>query len=82
MEKAKKKVLEWGSTSAGTKVAPLPPPPPLSHDDFGSEVTPPPLAEGELERRDLLRQERLGEVLTKDINESEPLWLDYEIEDT
>ena len=55
LEKAKKKVLEWGCTSAGTKVAPLPPPPPLSHDDFGSEVTPPPLQEGELERRDLLR---------------------------
>jgi hypothetical protein len=30
----------------------------------------------------MLRQERLGEVLTKDINESEALWLDYEIEDT
>ena len=40
------------------------------------------MADGEQERRDMLRQERLGEVLTKDINDQEPLWLDYEQEDT
>lgn len=82
MIKAKKRVLEWGKTTAGTKIAPLPQPPQISHDDFGSEVTPPPMAEGEQERRDNLRQVRLTEVLTKDINETEPEWLDYEIQDT
>jgi hypothetical protein len=36
----------------------------------------------EEERRNALREERLGELLTKEIEENDYLWTDYENEDT
>ena len=49
---------------------------------MGEEVVPPPLHEGEEERRNLNRQERLAELMTQDIQENDANWVDYEIQDT
>jgi hypothetical protein len=32
LQKAKKRVMTWSKTNAGTRIAPLPPPPPVSND--------------------------------------------------
>ena len=75
-------MLEWSATGAGTKFAPLPSAPPPPTDEMGEEMPPPPLAEGEEERRNILRQERLSELMTQDIHNNDGLWIDYETEDT
>jgi hypothetical protein len=51
LESAVKQVLEWGSMGAGSRFAPLPPPPTQTQDDYGEDIVQPPLADGEEERR-------------------------------
>ena len=67
---------------AGTNFAPLPEAPTQTQDELGEEVVPPPLQDGEEERRNLNRQERLAELMTQDIQENDANWIDYEIQDT
>ena len=40
---------------SGTNAAPLPEAPPQTQDELGEEIIPPPLAEGEEERRNINR---------------------------
>lgn len=68
LNKAKEKVLLWAKTGAGTKFAPLPPPPPPSQNEFDN-TQPQQNQQSEEERRNALREERLGELLTKEIEE-------------
>ena len=49
---------------------------------MGEEITPPPLEDGEEDRRNLHRQEKLAELMTDDIMKNDCLWVDYEIQDT
>jgi len=74
-------VIEWDKTGAGTKFAPPPPPPPpqgeFDHNSAHQHYT-----ESEEERNKAERQERLGQLLTKEVHQREEDWLDYEIEDT
>lgn len=74
-------MIEWDITGAGTKFAPPPPPPPPQGEleGFGH---PQHFAENEEERNKAERQERLGQLLTKEVHQREEDWLDYEIEDT
>ena len=67
---------------AGTNFAPFPEAPTQTQDELGEEVVPPPLQDGEEERRNLNRQERLAELMTQDIQENDANWIDYEIQDT
>ena len=57
-------VMEWSVTGAGSKFAPLPPPPTQTQDEFGDEIVQPPLQDGEEERRNQFRQEKLGQLMT------------------
>jgi hypothetical protein len=82
LDQALNKVLEWATTDAGSKYAPLPPVPTQTQDEFGDEIVQPPLQQGEEERRNQHRQEKLGQLMTQDINETDHIWADYEIEDT
>ena len=82
LDQAVKKVLEWETTEAGSKFAPLPPPPTQLQDEYGEDIVQPPLADGEEERRNQHRQEKLGLLMTQDIEENDALWIDYEVEDT
>jgi hypothetical protein len=82
LDKAKAKVIEWAKMRSGTNYAPLPDAPPQTQDDMGEEIIPPLLAEGEEERRNLIRQEKLAELMTQDIQENDQLWIDYEAHDT
>ena len=66
-------------TRAGTSFAPMPDPPASAQDEMGEEIIPPPLEEGEEDRRNLNRQEKLAELMTDDILEHDALWVDYEI---
>ena len=45
-------------------------------------MIPPQAQESEEERNKAERQERLGQLLTKEVHQREEDWLDYEIEDT
>lgn len=38
LDQAMQKVLEWAVTGAGSKYAPLPPPPTQTQDEFGDEI--------------------------------------------
>jgi hypothetical protein len=38
LERAKAKVVEWSIFGAGSKYAPLPPPPTQTQDEFGDEI--------------------------------------------
>lgn len=69
-------------TGAGSKYAPLPPPPTQTQDEYGDDIVQPPLADGEEERRVQHRQEKLGFLMTQDIQENNEQWIDYEVEDT
>ena len=51
-------------------------------DEFGEEILQPPLQEGEEDRKNQYRQEKLGQLMTQDIQETDVLWKDYEVEDT
>lgn len=82
LERAKAQAIVWSKMRAGTNFAPLPEAPPQTQDELGEEVIPPPLNEGEEERRNLNRQERLAELMTQDIQENDANWIDYEIQDT
>jgi len=44
-------VLDWEITNAGSKFAPLPPPPTNTQDEYGDDIIQPPLGDGEEERR-------------------------------
>ena len=82
LEKAKKSVQKWSEMRSGSNFAPLPEAPPQTQDEMGEEIVPPPLADGEEERKNLFRQEKLAELMTQDIVENDKLWVDYEIQDT
>lgn len=82
LQDAVKTVMEWSVTRAGSKFAPLPPPPTQTQDEYGDDIEQPPLAQGEEERRNQHRQEKLGQLMTQDIQETDQLWIDYEIEET
>ena len=60
----------------------MPEPPAQTQDEMGEEIIPPPLEEGEEDRRNMNRQEKLAELMTDDIIEHDALWVDYEIQDT
>ena len=82
LEKAREQVIKWLRMRSGTNFAPLPEAPPATQDELGDEIIPPPLEEGEEERRNMHRQEKLAELMTDDIIENDSLWVDYEIQDT
>ena len=82
LQKASNRVIEWSQTGAGSKYAPLPAPPTQTQDEFGEEIVQPPLQDGEEDRKNQFRQEKLGYLMTKDIQETDNLWTDYEVEDT
>ena len=82
LKSASQKVVEWSVTGAGSKYAPLPTPPTQMQDEFGEEILQPPLQEGEEDRKNQYRQEKLGQLMTQDIQETDVLWKDYEVEDT
>jgi hypothetical protein len=81
IKKARARVIEWDKTGAGTKFAPPPPPPPPP-GDFDPSQVPQDRVDNEEERNKAERQERLGQLLTKEVHQREEDWLDYEIEDT
>ena len=64
LEKAKNKVVEWCKMRSGTNYAPMPDAPPQTQDEMGEEIIPPLLEEGEEERRNINRQEKLAELMT------------------
>lgn len=74
--------MQWSQTCAGSRFAPLPPPPTQTQDEYGDDIVLPPLEEGEEERKQQHRQDKLGLLMTNDINEADALWLDHEVEDT
>ena len=67
LDKACDQVMVWMRMRAGTNFAPLPEVPPPTQDEMGEEIIPPPLEEGEEDRRNLNRQEKLAELMTDDI---------------
>lgn len=79
MQKAKDRVAAWCTTGAGTRLAPVPTPPPSTDD---SNPTPPPPLQSEEDRRNGLREIRLGLLMVKELEDNEQKWLDYEDEDT
>lgn len=79
LSKARDQVIEWMKVRAGTNFAPLPDAPAQTQDDMGEEIIPPPLEDGEEDRRNLHRQEKLAELMTGDIMKNDCLWVDYEI---
>jgi hypothetical protein len=78
LEKAKSKVIEWFKSGAGTNIVPPPPPPPASQEE-GAQ--PPPIASDQ-DRLNQIKEERLGLLMVKDLEENEHTWIDYEDEDT
>ena len=82
IQKAKDRVLGWMRTSAGTRIAPVPPhnPPPPS-TDYDSPPAQPPIPPEE-ERLNQAREEKLGVLMMKELEENEVKWIDYEDEDT
>lgn len=82
LQKAKERVLAWCKTGAGTRLAPLPPPPQNNPDDpSGHQTKEQPLAPEE-ERINAVRETRLGLLMMRDLDENEGKWIDYEDEDT
>lgn len=67
------KILTWAETEAGTLTD--------SHTVLGA---PPEIRQIMTEKQFLnqIREERLANLLSVEINEGEPLWLDYEYEET
>ena len=55
LEKAREQVIKWMQMRAGTNLAPLPDAPAQTQDEMGEEIIPPPLEEGEEERRNMHR---------------------------
>ena len=82
LQKARDQVISWMRMRAGTNTGPLPDAPQPTQDEMGEEILPPPLEEGEEERRNMNRQEKLAELMTDDIIENDALWVDYEVQDT
>ena len=78
LEKAQNKVLEWCKAGAGTNLVPPPPPPPANQEE-GSQ---PPAVASEQDRLNQIKEERLGLLMVKDLEENEKAWVDYEDEDT
>lgn len=79
--RAKQKVITWNETGAGTKYAP-PPAPPIQNNDYDQPMPQPQPKDNAEDRRNTERQTKLSEMLIKDIQANDDLWLDYEIEDT
>ena len=79
LQKAKDRVATWCTTGAGTRLAPVPTPPPSTDD---SNPTPPPPLQSEEDRRNGLREIRLGLLMVRELEDNEQKWLDYEDEDT
>lgn len=82
LEKARNKVLEIEKTRAGTNLAPLPSVPAQTQDEDGNEIIPPLLSAGEEERKNMQRHQKLAQLMTEDIQETETHWVDYEIQET
>lgn len=51
LDEAVEQVMLWSETCAGSKFAPLPPPPTQTQDEYGDDIVLPPLEEGEEERK-------------------------------
>lgn len=79
IKKAKERVIQWCQTGAGTKLAP--PPPAQKQTDFEVPNTNVNI-QPEEERVNALREERLGMLMMKELEENENKWIDYEDEDT
>ena len=82
LEKAKFRVMNWAKFGAGTKIAPLPAAPTQTQDEYGEDIEQPPLAQGEDERRNGWRQEKLSLLITDDIYETDGQWVELEAEET
>ena len=69
-------------TSAGTRVAPVPPHnPPPANKDYDNPPAAPPIPSEE-ERLGQAREEKLGVLMMRELEENEGKWIDYEDEDT
>ena len=81
-ETAKAKVLAWCKTGAGTSLIPPPPAPPTNTNQDENPPPPQPVLQTGEERKAALREERLGFLMVKELDENEQKWIDYEDEDT
>jgi hypothetical protein len=73
----------WSKTSAGTRIAPVPATnPPPSGNDFDSNQPAQPPIPSEEERLNQVREEKLGVLMMRELEENEKKWIDYEDEDT
>ena len=71
-------MIAWSKTQAGTKIAPLPPPPP-ANQEFETQQHPQTTEE---DRMNQAREERLGILMMRELEENEGKWVDYEDEET
>ncbi len=71
----------WSETYAGTRVAPMPPPPP-ANQEYDASAPPQPPSTSEEERINQAREEKLGVLMMRELEENELKWIDYEDEDT
>ena len=71
-------MLDWSKSGAGTNLVPPPPPPPANQEEGAL----PPAVPSEQDRLNQLKEERLGHLMVKDLEENEHTWIDYEDEDT
>eukprot|EP00347_Sterkiella_histriomuscorum_P003387 403364494 len=78
LKKCSDRVMAWCSTHAGTSLAPIPPAPPSSDPD---NVQNQPPIQSEEERRHQAREEKLGMLMMRELEENEAKWIDYENED-
>jgi len=74
-EKAKNKVVNQAKIGAGTKLIPPPPPPPA---DYDPDINGPRMYPGDEERKNRLREDLLGNLLEKEIDENDQAWVNYE----
>lgn len=80
LERAAKHVKDLNKMRAGCLYAPAPPPPPPA-DAMDQPANQPPRLSDQ-ERQDALREEKLGQILSKELEEADDHWVDYEQEDT
>ncbi len=79
LNKAREQAISWMRMRAGTNTAPLPDAPAPTQDEMGEEIIPPPLEDGEEERRNMNSYHKLAELMTDDIIENDSSWVDYEV---
>jgi hypothetical protein len=84
LQKTKTKVLDMCKTNAGTIITPPPAPQTSNPDDpqANQPVSPIVFEQQQKDRLTALKEERLGTLMVRDLEENEHTWLDYEEEDT